>query len=165
MTKRMILAAAAVAVAALFLAGHLRAAPKKGSTVTVRVLSAKVMENPKFIGKTVAQVSRGAYLTYQSKKNGWYQVQTASGQTGWIHKSAVLEKKVQLSSKMGQAGSGASKEEIELAGRGFTKDVEEHYRSEHRDLEFSHVDNIEALQMDPEAVAAFASAGSVGGGQ
>jgi len=164
MTRKMILAAAALA-AALLVTSHLRAAPKKGATITVRVLSAKVMDNPKFIGKTVAQVSRGAYLTYQDKKNGWYQVQTADGKTGWIHKSAVLEKKVQLSSKMGQAGSGASQEEIELAGRGFTKDVEEKYRSEHGDLDFSHVDNIEALQMDSETVARFAAAGQVGGGQ
>jgi hypothetical protein len=137
------------------------AAPKKGETVTVRVMSAKLMGAPKFIGKTVTEVSRGAHLAFQDKKSSWYQVQTDSGQVGWIHSSAVVDKKVQLSSDPGGGGSSASQDEIELAGRGFSPEVEQEYRSKHRELDFSHVDKIEALKVDTEVVATFAAEGGV----
>ncbi|HUH01631.1 MAG TPA: SH3-like domain-containing protein [Kofleriaceae bacterium] len=137
------------------------AAPKKGETVTVRVMSAKLMGAPKFIGKTVTEVSRGAHLAFQDKKSSWYQVQTDSGQVGWIHSSAVVDKKVQLSSDPGGGGNSASQDEIELAGRGFTPEVEKEYRSKHRELDFSHVDKIEALTLDTEVVASFAAEGGV----
>jgi hypothetical protein len=141
------------------------AAPKKGEVVTVRVMSAKLMAGPKFIGKTVTEVSRGAHLAFQDKKSSWYQVKTGAGQVGWIHSSAVVDKKVQLSSDAGGGGRDASQDEIELAGRGFTPEVESQYRSKHRDLDFSHIDKIEALKVDTEAVASFAADGAVGGVQ
>lgn len=160
-----LLGVAGLALVALATHTPIDAAPKKGETVTVRVMSAKLMAGPKFIGKTVTEVSRGAHLAFQDKKSSWYQVQTSSGQTGWIHSSAVVDKKVQLSTNAGGGGSGASQDEIELAGRGFTPEVENEYRSKHRDLDFSHVDKIEALKVDTEVVANFAAEGSVGGVQ
>ncbi len=110
-------------------------------------------------------MTRGAHLTYQDSKSGWYQVQTATGQTGWIHKSAVVDKKIELSSDLSSGKTDASDEEIELAGRGFTKDVEEKYKREHGDLDFSHVTYIEQLSLDPERVGEFAVEGRVGGVQ
>lgn len=161
--KRWILALVAVGLVAGG-AGTLLAGPKKGDTITVRVFSAKLMAEPKFIGKTVVEVSRGEFLTFEDKKRAWYQVKTSSGKTGWIHKSSVVDKKIELSSEAGQSG-GTSQEEIELAGRGFTPEVEDEYRSQHADLDFSHVDNIEKTGVDLESVAKFAAAGGVGGGQ
>lgn len=160
--KRWMLGIAVAAAAVGLAVGPSGAGPKKGDTVTVRVLSAKVMAKPKFIGKTVAEVSRGDHLTYQGDKSGWYQVKTSSGE-GWIHKSAVVDKKVTLSSDLSSGQAGASEEEIELAGRGFTKDVEESYRKDNRELDFTHVDRIEALESDLEAVGEFAANGQVGG--
>ena len=46
----------------LLTAGIAVAAPKVGSTVTIRVLSAKVMKAPKFIGSAAGSVSRGEQL-------------------------------------------------------------------------------------------------------
>lgn len=160
--RRWLFALTAAAAVAVLTAGITRGAPKKGSQVTVRVLSAKVMAKPKFIGKAVATVSRGEHLTYQGKKSGWYQVTTSAG-SGWIHKSAVVDKKVTLSSDLSSGQVNASEEEIELAGRGFTKEVEADYRNKNAALDFSHVDRIEALAMDPEVVGNFASEGKVGG--
>jgi hypothetical protein len=160
-----LLCALGLLVAAVALRPGTAAAPKKGEVVTVRVMSAKLMGAPKFIGKTVVEVSRGAHLAFQDKKSSWYQVSTDKGQVGWIHSSAVVDKKVQLSSDAGGGGAGASQDEIELAGRGFTPEVENEYRSKHRDLDFSHIDKIEALKVDTEVVATFAAEGSVGGAQ
>lgn len=154
------IAAGALALT-LGLGGIAGTAPKQGSTITVRVLSAKVMKDPKFIGGTVASVARGDQLTFVEAQKDWYKVTTRSGAAGWIHKQNVTDKAVELSSKPG-SGGGASQDEIELAGRGFTPEVEQEYRRKHGDLDFSHVDRIEALSVDSEALAKFAAEGKVG---
>jgi hypothetical protein len=139
------------------------AAPKAGSIVTVRVLTAKVMKSPKFIGAAAGDVSRGAQLTFEEAKGDWYRV---SGTVeGWIHKTNLTERQVTLSSKPGGDGTGAaSRDEVELAGRGFTPQVEGEYRNKNPNLDFSHVDLIEHTQIDPAELETFVTEGKLGGG-
>jgi len=154
------LSAAALA-ATLLVAGVAFTAPKAGSKVTVRVLSAKVMRDPKFIGASVGTVSRGEHLVFQEAKQDWYKVATSSGATGWIHKGNVTDSQVNLSSKPGGGGGGATQDEVELAGRGFTPEVEQQYRQKHANLDFSHVDGIEQTSVDPDSLGDFAQEGKV----
>lgn len=143
-------------------------AVKTGDVITVRVISAKLMQNPKFIGPVAANVSRGDFLTYQEAKGDWYRVKTTNGAAveGWINRTNVENKKVKLSPNPGGGGSGgASQDEVELAGRGFTPEVEGEYRKQHPDLDFSHVDGIEKSGVDPMALQGFVSAGGLGGGE
>lgn len=140
------------------------AAPKTGSIVTVRVLTAKVMKAPKFIGPAAGDVSRGAQLTFQEAKGDWYRV--TGTVEGWIHKTNLTERQVTLSSKPGGEGAGnASRDEVELAGRGFTPQVEGEYRNKNPNLDFSHVDKIEKTSIDPAELEAFVAEGKLGGGQ
>jgi hypothetical protein len=136
------------------------AAPKSGTVVTVRVMSAKVMKSPKFIGPATGSVSRGDQLTIAEVKGDWYKVTGAA--SGWINRTTVVEGKVALSSSPG-GGGGASRDEVELAGRGFTPDVEEEYRGKHPDLDFSHVEAIEKTTIDFAELEAFVSEGGLGG--
>jgi len=168
MTLRRILSLA-VLTAALVAVGAAVAlsAPKKGDTVTVRKFSAEVMAEPKFFGKKVKSVARGDFLTVIEAKGDWYNVD-AGGSAGWIHKSGVEDKKVTLSSKDKVGGSGASRDEVELAGRGFTPEVEAEYKSRNPKLDFSHVDAIEGYAADSGDVAEFVEAGNLnfpGGGK
>jgi len=123
------------------------AAPKLGSTVTIRVLSAKVMKTPKFIGSTAGSVSRGDQLVVKEVQGDWYMVEGSS--SGWIHKSNVAEGKVTLSSTPGGQGGKVNQDELELAGRGFTPEVEQKYKQSNPNLDFSHVDAIEKTIVDP----------------
>jgi hypothetical protein len=139
-------------------AGVALAGVKAGSDVTVRVMSAKVMKNPKFIGAAAATLSRGDQLKVKEVKGDWYRVEGA--QSGWINRTSVMEGGVALSSKPG-GGGGASRDEVELAGRGFTPDVEEQYRGSHPDLDFSHVEAIEQTQVDFAELEAFVTEGGL----
>ena len=152
------------AVAALLIAGAVWAAPKVGDAVTVRVLSTKVMKAPRFVGPSSGTASRGEQLTIRQVKGDWYQVQ--GRQSGWIHKTNVVEGKINLSSKPGGEGA-ASRDEVELAGRGFTPQVEDQYREQNPELDFSHVDGIERTQVDLLTLEAFVREGGLqaGGGQ
>jgi len=140
-------------------AGIALAAPKVGTMVTIRVLSAKVMKAPKFIGAAAGNVSRGDQLTVKEVKGDWYRVEGA--QSGWIHKTNVAEGKVALSSKPGGSGGNVNRDEVELAGRGFTPEVEQKYKQGNPNLDFSHVDAIEKTSVDPAELEAFAQEGKL----
>ena len=140
-------------------AGLAVAAPKPGDTVTIRVLSAKVMKQPKFIGSTAGSVSRGDQLVVKEVQGDWYRVE--GGQAGWIHKSNVTEGKVTLSSTPGGQGGKVNQVEVELAGRGFNPEVEKKYRDKNPNLDFSHVDAIEKTSIDPSELEAFVAEGKL----
>ena len=140
-------------------AGIAVAAPKVGSSVTIRVLSAKVMKAPKFIGAAAGSVSRGDQLTVKQVKGDWYLVEGTK--SGWIHKTNVTEGRVALSSKPGGSGGNVNRDEVELAGRGFTPEVEQKYKQSNPNLDFSHVDAIEKTEVDPAELEAFASEGGL----
>lgn len=144
----------------LLATGVALAAPKVGSTVTIRVMSAKVMKSPKFIGPTTGSVSRGDQLTVKEVKGDWYRVD--GSYTGWIHKSNVTEGKVQLASTPGGSSNGSvNRDEVELAGRGFTPQVEQQYKDKNPNLDFGHVDLIEKTSVDPGELEAFVSEGKL----
>ena len=74
----------ATLVAGLALGSGAGAAPKKNSKIYVRVMSAKIMTNPQFIGAAAGPVSRGDALTFVAAKGDWYQV--SAPVAGWLHK-------------------------------------------------------------------------------
>ncbi len=139
-----------------------QAAPGKGSVMTVRVLQAKVMKKPQFIGAAVGTVSRGDRVTFVSASGAWYQVTGAA--SGWLHKTNLIAGQVSLSSKPGGGGGGTvSRDEVELAGRGFTPEVESQYRQKNPTLDFHHVDLIEHAEVDPVALEEFVRQGQLPG--
>ncbi len=60
--------------------------------------------------------------------------------TGWIHESALTPKRVVMSAGAGDVRSGASGEEIALAGKGFNKEVEAEYKKQNQKLDYTWVD-------------------------
>jgi hypothetical protein len=154
-------AAAALALAAaaglVVSAAH---AAEPGQLVTVRVLRAKVLESPSYIAPQAGMVSRGDKLTFQESRGLWYRVEGTV--SGWIHRSNVVDQDVTLSTTPG-GGVGASSDEIELAGRGFTPQVEEEYRRGNPELDFAHVDAIEDTDVVQNELASFASEGELRG--
>ena len=162
MKTKIAIAATVIAVAATGV--WVAAKPAAGSKLTVRVLRAKIMKKPRFIGASAATVSRGATLTFREGKGQWYRVDLAGGSSGagWIHKGHVLEGAVKLASTPGRQGSSASQDEVELAGRGFTPQVEDEYKRRNPELDFSHINRIEgAGATDTEALAAFVAEGGL----
>ena len=148
-----------VLLALVLATGVALAAPKVGSAVTIRVMSAKVMKSPKFIGPTSGSVSRGDQLTVKQVKGDWYRVEGSFA--GWIHKSNVTEGRVALSSTPGGSGGNVNRDEVELAGRGFTPQVEQQYKQKNPNLDFSHVDAIEKTSVDPTELEAFVTEGGL----
>jgi len=155
MKNRKHVAAAALlllAAAAVLAAGPLR---------SVQVREGQLRQSPSFLGKISARVAYGDRLEVLEEKGGWTRVRDDAGNDGWIHTSALTEKKVVLQAGQADVAAGASGEEIALAGKGFNEDVEKTWRESNPDLDFTWVDRMEGWTVTPAEAAAFVTAGEL----
>jgi uncharacterized protein YgiM (DUF1202 family) len=134
--------------------------------MSIQVKSGSLRETPSYLGKIVAPVGYGDRVAVVSEQGEWRQVRTPSGATGWIHSSALTEKKVVLSSA-GQTGTSASGDELALAGKGFNAQVEGEFKKNNQDVDFSWVDKMEKIKIAGKEIVAFLQEGQVapGGGK
>jgi uncharacterized protein YraI len=130
--------------------------------VTVTVKESRLRATPASYAKPVGTVSYGQKLEVAETKQDWYRV-SAAGTSGWLHRSAVTTKKVNLG-KSGSIGtSRVSSDEVTLAGKGFNPQVEAEYRKRHPGSNFAAVDAMEKLRVPEEEVHKFVEAGQSGG--
>ena len=54
-----------------------------------------------------------------------------------------------------------SSDEVALAGKGFTPEVESSYRSKHPEMNFAEVDKIESFKVDPASLQTFIKEGDL----
>jgi len=124
--------------------------PKEMSVV---VKEAQVRSTPSFLGKIIIVLPYGERLETVKEQNDWIQV-VVNGGTGWIHGSALSRKEVVLTAGEGTGKTGASSDEIALAGKGFNKQVEAQYQEE-QNLDYAWVDRMEEYEIMPEEAAEF----------
>jgi SH3-like domain-containing protein len=139
------------------------AAPTSMS-VTVRETQARA--TPSFLGGVLAVLAYGDRVEILEEQRDWFRVALPGGKQGWVHRSALTEKRVVLQAGSETAETGASGSEVALAGKGFNKEVEAQYKAENQ-LDYTWVDRMEGFEVPPEQVAAFVEAGGllwVGGG-
>ncbi|MCB1151831.1 SH3 domain-containing protein [bacterium] len=149
--------AGALALLLLLAAAVLAAGPQR----SVQVREGKLRQSPSFLGKITADVAYGDRMEVLEETAGWTRVRDGSGRSGWIHASALTEKKVVLKAGQGDVAAGASGEEIALAGKGFNEEVEKTYRAANPDVDFAWVDRMETWKVTPDQAAAFVSAGKL----
>jgi hypothetical protein len=54
-----------------------------------------------------------------------------------------------------------SSDEVALAGKGFTPEVESGYRAKHPEMDFAQVDKVETFKVDPATLQAFIKEGDL----
>lgn len=131
-----------------------------GDEATVKVLSQNLFPSPAFYAQPIAQLSLGQVLEILEAGTGWYRVETSSGQTGWVHGSALTT----ASGGSGTVSSGSgsvSQDEVTLAGRGFNSDVEAEYGAQNPELDFDAVDAVEENTVTSAELEAFLVAGGL----
>ena len=144
-------------------------APAGAETLNVQVRNGKLRQQPSFLGKIVAEVSYGDRLLIIREQGEWVMARAAAGQAGWIHVSALTDDKIVLAAGAGDVATGASSDELALAGKGFNAQVEAEYRAQNRQLDWTWVDRMEKFTVSPEEMIVFLRAGMVtspsGGGR
>jgi hypothetical protein len=137
------------------------ASPKQ-KLLYVQVRESKLRAEPQFWSSTVQDLSYGSSLVALGAAPGnksW--VRAKSGEhEGFVHMSAVTSRKIVLvaSDKPGLVRAPSS--DVMLAGKGFNQQVENHYGTS-KGLDFSVVDEVEKLRVDPLEQATFIREGDL----
>ncbi len=147
-----------LAVLLALCAGAALAAP-----MSVQVRNGKVRATPSQLGKVVATVDYGAMVQAGMPQNGWYQVTLADGKTGWVHESALSKKPVAMRAGTSDVATGASSDEVALAGKGFNEQVEAKMKADGK-LDYTWVDRMSKFQVGEDQIALFRAQGKLPGG-
>ncbi|MBN1509086.1 MAG: SH3 domain-containing protein [Sedimentisphaerales bacterium] len=131
--------------------------------MSVRLRTTQVRATPSHLGSAVATVTYGDVVQAGSKKNGWYPVATADGKMGWLHEGALTKKAVTMRAGVGDTATGASQDEVALAGKGFNEQVEAEVRKKGT-LDYTWVDRMAAFNMTSEQLMKFRLEGHLPGG-
>ena len=127
--------------------------------MSVQVRKAEIRDTPSFLGKTVLSLAYGDKVVVEQQNGPWLRV-TSSGQSGWMHSSALTSKAIVM--KAGDATqTAASSGEMALAGKGFNSDVEAQFKASHRAIDFGPVDRMEKINISAATLLQFAAEGSL----
>ena len=144
---------------AAFLCALCLAGAALAETMRVQVQSGQVRDTPSFLGRVVTVLPYGQAVETTGTQGPWLQVRAADGKTGWLHSSALTTKRLSAQTGGAAMATGASGDELALAGKGFSADVEAQFKAQHANIDFSWVDKMAKMNATPEQIAAFAKAG------
>lgn len=133
----------------------LTAAAAYASTITVLVQQTALRKRPQSYSPSVGTAKLGQKFESAGLEAGFHKT---SG--GYIHSSAVTERKVRLGSADSVGGS-ASSEEVTLAGKGFNAQVEKSYGQKNAAANFAAVDAMERRSVSEAELFAFLRAGGL----
>ncbi len=128
--------------------------------MSVQVQDGQVRATPSFLGAVTAKLPYGAAVEAQAEQNGWIPVRTEAGQQGWMHKASLSKKKIVMTAG-GAGATGASSDELALAGKGFNSDVEAQFKKQNPSVNFAAVDRMAKIKIAPQEMQQFLTAGSV----
>lgn len=131
--------------------------------VVVKIQTTQLRKSPQFFAPVVAALKAGDRLTKVSESGGWVQVKTVAGLTGWVHQSAVEVPRTNLLAMAGGTRTQATASEAALAGKGFSKQVEDGYKAKHAEVTFVWVDRMVQIKVSLAAVQEFLKVGKLGG--
>lgn len=108
----------------------------------VQIKEGQLRLQPSFLGKVVATVAYGTPLTILEEQGDWFKATLGKdGANGWIHKSALTKKAINL--KAGQNVSQVQERELVIAGKGFNQQVEQEFKLNNKTITFDWVDRME----------------------
>ena len=147
-----------VLVFILFLVPTLALTPKM---VTVKVQKSTVFHEPNFFSRSVTSVEYGDQLEILDELKDWVSV-AFRGQKGWIHKSSLTSSKFNLGTIfVGTSSPSATHDEVAIAGKGFTPEVESGYKKSHREMNHALVDEIESYRVENDSLRDFIRHGAL----
>jgi len=131
----------------------------KPMSVTVKETQARA--TPSFLGKVAATLVYGDRVEVLEERGGWVRVTLPGGKgSGWVHGSALTEKRIVLKAGASNVEQTASGAEVALAGKGFNKEVEAQYR-QNTDLDYTWVDRMELFLVSTQQISAFLRQGEL----
>ena len=111
--------------------------------VWVQVRESRVRSTPLFYASGVSTVRYGDKLSKTGDEGGWAAVKSGGFQ-GYLPLSAISRQHIVLSVK-GLSKVEADSSDVVLAGKGFSREVEQSFRTENRNVRYDLVDKVEQV--------------------
>jgi uncharacterized protein YgiM (DUF1202 family) len=134
-------------------------AQRSGDTMYVAVRSVPLKAGTGFFARTVGNLAYGAQVTVLAVNGKWAQVRSGS-LTGWTASSNLSAKRVVAQGD----NRSASASEMAMAGKGFSEEVEQEYKTG-KDLNYSAVDDLEKVMVADEELLGFIDEGRLARGE
>ncbi len=138
--------------------------PGLAETLKVERAGTQMYQAPNFGSTPLGSVPSGAEVAVMSRSGDWVQV-NYQGKTGWVHKTAFPQAAGGGAKMPGFLTGGPVREtksdEVALAGKGFTPEVENSYRAKHPEMNFAQVDRIESINVPLAKLQAFITEGDL----
>ena len=144
----------------IFLGVLLMASVALAATFKVITQEATIRKDKRFFAPVVARVAYGELIQELDRKGDWLRV-SYRGKNGWIHISAVQEQKFELSSLSSGRAQETSREEVALAGKGFTPEVEKAFREKNPKMRYDLVNHVQGYKVAESRLQAFIRAGNL----
>ncbi len=128
----------------------------------VQVREGQIRERPSFLGAVAAVVEYGDRVYVLREQGPWRWVEAADTQ-GWMHESALTRQRIKLAAGEEDAAGVATDQEMALAGKGFSAEVENEFRNRHDAISFEWIDRMETFEKSTRQLIDFLQAGDVEG--
>ena len=143
-------------LAAVFLlvSGALFAQIKTGSTVWISAKTVELKSSSGFFASTTGTLEMGAQVTVLKVSGNYAEVKSSTNASlsGWTATSNLSTRRIVAS------GSSATASEVALAGKGFSKEVENAYKTE-GSFNYADVDKTEANVVSKDELYKFVTEG------
>ena len=135
----------------------------------VEVKQTPVRSKPMALGRVTGQLAYGTQVqVVDARGDRWVKIKTSGAKPteGWVLRSALTEKKLNLQAGGADAKLKASEEELAVAGRTFDQQIENAYRKDNPDKEkgFKRLDAIEKsdlYRVTEDQIRAFIESGQL----
>lgn len=128
------------------------------ASVKIITQQAIIRKDRRFFAPVVISVPYGEVVQQLKREGDWLLVVYRDKQ-GWIHISAVQEQKFRFSSLMTSKARETSPDEVALAGKGFTPEIEKAFRKQNPEMKFYLVDQVESLKISNRELQTFVKKG------
>jgi hypothetical protein len=131
-------------------------------TLSVQVREGQIRATPSFLGKMVAKAAYGDRVDLLEDRETWKRVSIPGGKLqGWMHTSALTTKRIVLKAGQADVQTGATRDELALAGKGFNEQVESAFKKENKNLDYTWINRMESLKISPEQMQSFLARGNL----
>ena len=130
--------------------------------MNIQVKKGEIRSTPSFLGTIVARVSYGDRVYVQEKRGSWFRIGLpGKSRQGWIHTSVLTSKKIVIKSGATDVRTSASSDELALAGKGFSEQVENEFRGKNPNISYAYIDRMEKVVVSQKQIKQFLEEGEL----
>ena len=130
--------------------------------MSIQVKKGEIRSTPSFLGIIVARLSYGDRVYVRAEKGPWVRVDLpGKNNQGWIHTSALTSKKIVFNPGNQDVQTSASSDELALAGKGFSKQVENEFKGKNPNINYAWIDRMEKFLVSQKRIKQFLKEGEL----